>query len=95
MDLISVQRRELAEGLLSVRGVRQFGEAALTDRAFDQNNDGFKDSGADFWTSYVFHTRDMVRQCTLDHMQLVKMIRSWDGVRAQNLPTSTTMVKKT
>ena len=62
---LSATERRLAEGLLSVRGVRQFGEAALTDRAFDQNNDGFKDSGADFWTSYVFHTRDMVRQCTL------------------------------
>ena len=58
-----------------------FKNAALTDRAWDQNNDGRVDSGADFWTSYVFHTRDIVRQCALDHLALVRLIKSFDGVR--------------
>lgn len=50
-------------------------------RAFDQNNDGLEDSAADFWTSYVFHTRDVVRQSAVDYMQLIKLLRSFDGVK--------------
>lgn len=45
----------------------------------DLNKDGTIDSGADFWTAYLFHMRDMVRQSALDYMQLIRIIRSWDG----------------
>lgn len=69
----------LAKGLLEGYGVGAAGDALLRDRAFDQNNDGIKDSGADFWTSYLLHTRDMVRQYALDYMQLVRVIRGFDG----------------
>jgi len=45
----------------------------------DLNKDGTTDSGADFWTAYLFHMRDMVRQSALDYMQLIRIIKSWDG----------------
>ena len=66
-------------GLLSEIGLGGFLDNILKDRAHDQNGSGEKDSGADFWTSYLFHTRDMVRQCALDYMQLVRILRTWDG----------------
>lgn len=47
----------------------------------DLNNDGFRDSGGDFWTEDVFHTRDMIRQSAVDWLQLVRILRSFDGVR--------------
>src|SRR4029077_8212839 len=37
-----------------------FNALALNDRAVDLDGDGSKDSGADFWTSYTLHTRDVV-----------------------------------
>ena len=56
-------------------------EAALFDanRAIDWNGDGVVDSGADYWTSYVFHTRDEVRQTMVDVMQVVRMLHGFDG----------------
>ncbi|HWB80749.1 MAG TPA: hypothetical protein VG755_37560 [Nannocystaceae bacterium] len=45
----------------------------------DLNKDGTIDSGVDFWTAYLFHMRDMVRQSALDYMHLIRIIRSWDG----------------
>ncbi len=71
----------LAKALVAEHGVGPAVGALLSDRAFDQNADGTKDSGADFWTSYLFHTRDMVRQFALDYMQLVRMIKGFDGER--------------
>ncbi|MEE2788358.1 MAG: hypothetical protein VX589_13530 [Myxococcota bacterium] len=62
-------------------GVASLVKPLLATRAKDQNGDGKIDSGADFWTSYLFHTRDVVRQCTLDHMQLIRILRSFDGKR--------------
>lgn len=57
------------------------GEALTRGRARDLNNDGIPDSGGDFWTSYVFHTRDVVRQSVIDWMQFTRIIRSFDGKR--------------
>ncbi|MBI5516110.1 MAG: hypothetical protein HY909_20165 [Deltaproteobacteria bacterium] len=54
-------------------------EPLLTNRARDINLDGTADSGGDFWTGYVFHTRDMVRQSVLDHMQVIRAFRGFDG----------------
>jgi len=51
------------------------------NRARDLNNDGLRDSGGDFWTADIFHTRDIVRQTVVDHMQFIRMLRSWDGVK--------------
>ena len=65
--------------LLGAFGLQSFGEALLKDRAIDQNADGTKDSGADFWTAYLFHTRDVVRQCALDYVQLIRILDRFDG----------------
>jgi hypothetical protein len=75
----------LAIAQLGQLGLSSAGEAVLTDRSIDMNGDGKTDSGADFWTAYMFHTRDMVRQFTLDSMQLVRVIRGFDGVRPWRL----------
>ncbi|MEE2789863.1 MAG: hypothetical protein VX589_21155 [Myxococcota bacterium] len=78
---VTADEIELGRSLLSAAGVAEFADAIMNDRAFDQNNDGKVDSGADFWTAYVFHTRDIVRQCALDHLTLTRLLRSFDGQR--------------
>jgi hypothetical protein len=60
-------------------GLAPFAEAVQRGRALDFNRDGVLDSGADFWTSYLFHTRDVVRQTLLDYVQLVRVLRTFDG----------------
>jgi len=71
----------IAKTFVKQDGFEQILHAILKSRAFDQNQDGIGDSGADMWTAYAFHTRDMVRQCALDYMQLVRILRSYDGKR--------------
>jgi hypothetical protein len=56
-----------------------FSDAIMGSRARDLNNDGKTDSGGDFWTSYIFHTRDVVRQSVLDYMQATRIFRSFTG----------------
>lgn len=51
----------------------------LDDRTVDMNGDGFLESAGDFWTAYLFHTRDMVRQSALDHYNAIRILRSFDG----------------
>jgi hypothetical protein len=71
---------ELARGLLAGKGLgNMFDAIAKNDRAFDQNRDGTSDSGADFWTSYILHTREVVKQSALDYMQLVRLLRGFNG----------------
>ena len=76
---LSESEARLADLILKPYGVAPFFEAISKGRAFDQNNDGRVDSGADFWTAYLFHTRDVVRQSLLDYVQLIRIIRGWDG----------------
>lgn len=54
-------------------------EAILTGRAEDLNGDGTVDSGGDFYSAYLFHTRDTIRQSVIDHMRSVQLFRSFDG----------------
>jgi hypothetical protein len=56
-------------------------DAILKTRAEDLDGDGTVDSGSDFWTAYLFHMRDMVRQSAVDYMQLIRIVRTWDGVK--------------
>jgi hypothetical protein len=69
------------EGVFQVENLAPLGEFVVDDRARDMNGDGQKDSAGDFWTSYIFHTRDVVRQSALDHYQLIRVFRSFDGLR--------------
>lgn len=81
---INTEERKQAQDILGALGLKSFMEAILTDRAFDQNSDGVNDSGADFWTGYMFHTRDVVRQSALDYMQMIRVFESFDGTRRWN-----------
>jgi len=71
------QAQTLAE-LFQVGGLIR---AITAGRAFDQNGDGLPDSAGDFWSGYLFHNRDNVRQSLLDHVQMVRILRSFDGER--------------
>jgi hypothetical protein len=76
---------EFARALLAGKGLGpMFDALVVSDRASDQNGDGVKDSAADFWTSYVAHTRDVVRQSAIDYMQLIRIVRGFDGTRTWN-----------
>ncbi len=59
-------------------GLPQFADFLLKGRDRDLNNDGLSDSGGDMWTADLFHTRDMVRQSVVDHMQFVRILRHLD-----------------
>lgn len=69
----------LAKGQFKAAGLDGLGNALLGGRALDWNGDGAADSGDDFWTAYVFHTRDEVRQTATDVMQIVRTLRAFDG----------------
>lgn len=60
-------------------GLGGLADGLLTGRALDWNGDGTLDSGDDYWTAYVFHTRDNVRQTMVDVMQIVRTLRAFDG----------------
>jgi len=61
-------------------GLEAFADAVFRGRARDLDYDGIKDPGGDFWTAETFHTRDVVRQSIVDWMQLVRVLRTFDGV---------------
>jgi len=80
----------MGHGLVVDPGMTTFGRAMLAGACYapmfdaltlgrmrDLNRDGEKDSGGDFWSSYLFHTRDGVRQSVLDHIQLVRIMREF------------------
>jgi hypothetical protein len=69
----------LVRGTFAQAGLAGLGESLLNGRAIDWTGDGNVDSGDDFWTAYVFHTRDMVRQTIVDAMQVVRTLRGFDG----------------
>lgn len=73
--------RGLVTGIFKKHGMEGAAEALMSARAFNQDSDMLNsvDSGVDFWTAYLFHTRDVVRQYVLDWMQAVRIIRSFDG----------------
>ncbi len=72
---------ELVRGMFKDAGLAGLGSALLDGRALDWTADGNVDSGDDFWSAYVFHTRDMVRQTMVDSMQVLRTLRSFDGQR--------------
>ncbi len=79
---LSASDKLVPRALLASHGLGAMFDALIdNDRAFDQNGDGIKDSGADFWTAYIAHTRDVVRQSAIDYMQLIKLLRGFDGVK--------------
>lgn len=69
----------LVEGVFEDYGLSPMAAALLSDRARDANGDQKTDPGEDFWTAYLFHTRDVVRQYVLDYMSTVRVLRTFDG----------------
>ena len=72
---------KLAKGLFSSACEAPFASALLAGRARDLDGDGVPNSGGDYWTSYLFHTRDVVRQSAVDLLQMFRVFKSFDGKR--------------
>ncbi len=77
LDLEDVATETAARGIFSGGCIGPSLDGLLLSRARDLDNNGRADSGGDFWSSYLFHTRDSVRQSILDHIQLVRILRSF------------------
>jgi hypothetical protein len=84
--VVSDAQRTIATNVFRQSCVQPFFGGLEGGRAHDINGDGAKDSGWFWWTSHIFHTRDNVRQAILDGMNLVRILRTFDGRRgAQDL----------
>ncbi len=77
LDFGDFGTEQIAKGIFSGGCVGPLADAILMGRARDLDRDGRPDSGGDFWSSYLFHTRDAVRQSVLDHIQLVRLFRAF------------------
>jgi len=75
-----IDKRTLS-GLFNDENLAGLIHGFLDDRVVDMNGDGKMESAGDFWTAYLFHTRDVVRQSALDHYAMIRILRSFDGVR--------------
>ena len=73
--------RDVIESAARGWGFEPFAQVLFLGRSRDSTGDGIPDSGADYWTAYGFHVRDAVRQTVVDHLQLVRLLRSFDGRR--------------
>lgn len=66
-------------GLGVGQGLENLGDVLNHHRARDINNNGEVEPGADYFTADVLHSRDMILQTTIDQMQLVRILRTFDG----------------
>jgi hypothetical protein len=81
----------LLEVALDAFGLRSFYDAYQGGRARDLDLDGMigeRDNGTDFWTADIFHTRDMLRQEQIDHVQFIRTLRAVDGRRRMETDTN-------
>ncbi len=65
--------------ILEPMGLLPFYLSMSAARIRDLDNDGKLtsfDNGGDFWSYDMFHTRDMVRQASVDTMQFIRILRS-------------------
>lgn len=79
------QTLQLVSTALTAVGIEGVYTALSPGRARDLNNDGIPDSGGDFWTADTFHTRDIVRQSVIDHIMMIRIMRSWNGKKKWSL----------
>lgn len=78
------QIQALLDMFLEMGGLRNFAAAYMGGRVRDLDNSGHindYDNGGDFWVGDIFHTRDMVRQLIVDHIQFIRILRAADGVQ--------------
>ncbi|MSP93507.1 MAG: hypothetical protein EXR79_17230 [Myxococcales bacterium] len=88
VDLLGPQELEVAKPVFEALHLPGIIDGLLANRSWDQDLDGKDDSGGDFWTAYTFHTRDVVRQTAVDYVQLVRVLRGFDGQRAWNVDSN-------
>lgn len=74
---LSPGNQVLASAELTPNCLAPWVDAIATGRAHDLDGDGVPDSGLFWWTSHIAHTRDVVRQGTLDEMQGVRIMRAF------------------
>ncbi|MEO8875408.1 MAG: hypothetical protein ABI461_07470, partial [Polyangiaceae bacterium] len=67
----------LASAELTPQCLAPWVDAIATGREHDLNGDGTLDSAFFWWTAHIAHTRDVVRQGTLDQMQGVRIMRAF------------------
>lgn len=79
LGLESNRMRDLLYEAGDLLGFAGFVRSMEQGRHRDLNNDGEPDSGGDFWTYDIFHTRDIVRQSIVDWIQFFRLVRSFDG----------------
>ncbi|MFW5739788.1 MAG: hypothetical protein ACOC1F_05420, partial [Myxococcota bacterium] len=60
-------------------GVLPFAELMMVGRGRDLDGDERVDAGGDTFSAYAFHTRDTLRQSIIDHLQVVRAMRGFDG----------------
>ncbi|HEY5676792.1 MAG TPA: hypothetical protein VIR81_08405, partial [Myxococcales bacterium] len=82
------QAEAAARAALHAHGLDGFAAALFTSRARDLDNDGIADPGGDLWSADAFHTRDVVRQSAVDWMQLVRLLRTFDGTGSMVIGSS-------
>ena len=67
------------KAVLEQQGFGATADALFKGRLRDLDNDGVGDPGGDFWTADSFHTRDVIRQTEVDWMQLIRLLKTFDG----------------
>ncbi len=78
---LSQGEENLVRALFGSACVQPFMKAFTKSRVRDLNRDGelARESGRDYWTSYLFHTRDVVRQAALEEVMVTRALRRFDG----------------
>ncbi len=76
---LSESLRRAIVPLLAGNCLSGLGEALQHDRARDLDGDGAADSAGLFFSAYMFHTRDTLRQSALDILQAIRIVRSFQG----------------
>ena len=71
----------LLESISNRVGLKNLGAIAEHSRASDMNDDGVVDPGGDYFTTDLLHSRDMIRQTTVDQLQLIRILRTFDGTK--------------
>ena len=71
---VSADERAIYEPLLDAAGLLPVLDHVLDSRQRDLDNDGSPDSGGDMWSADAFHTRDMVRQGTVDWIRFAQAL---------------------
>lgn len=67
------------DGLVETIGYPNLPGVIRHHRARDLTNDGEANSGQDYFTSNMLKSRSMIQQTTVDQMQLIRILRSFDG----------------